>query len=229
MTRRRLAFAVLSGALLGVGTVGALHHPAARGALRRWGGRVCPVAPLDPVAREAGRRRAVAGLAGDAVAPAKPALGFVLGATVEGEVRAWIASTRAACEDARGGSTITCVGVPSSALPSASPGAALSRVSFRFDPASRLVAIVAVRDGLSAAFALETWERSREDLARALGAPSSSAGQRSAAWLDGGDLRQLRLEHRFVDYYAAVAATRVGRAGVAVTEEYQLLVDPAEG
>lgn len=230
MTRRRAVITAATAATLAVALVGAMHLPFARAWLGRVGGGVCPVAPLDPVAREEGRRRAVASLAGKGAAPAKPALGFRLGETPEARVRAWILTEGLRCEDARGGSTVTCVDVPPAALPDGARAAPLTRVSFRFDPSSRLVAVVAVRDALAAEVAVASLERSRDALARELGPATSVVGQASASWLEAGDLRQARVEHRFSDYYAAVAATRIGRNGVAVTEEYQLVVQaPGDG
>ena len=198
--------------------------------MAKLGRSVCPVPPLDPVAREEGRRRAVADLAGDKVSPSRPALGFELGATTEAEVRTWIITHQLSCDDARGGSTVSCSRVPDAAVPEGSRGAEITRASFRFDVSSRLVAVVLVRDALGADVAVSTFTRGRDALSQRLGPPTRSSGEVSAEWLAGGDLRQARVEHRFSNYFAALAATRIGRTGVALTEEYQLIVsDPSHG
>ncbi|MCC6648604.1 MAG: hypothetical protein IT374_23925 [Polyangiaceae bacterium] len=228
MTRARVAGLVTAAVGL-VGAVGALHLPRVQARLGGLGRAVCPVTPLDPASREEARRRAVVGLRGEGAAPGRPALGFSLGVTTEGEVRAWASRERVACEDARGGSTVTCVEVPARSRSAARAGSGAARVSFRFDPAGRLAAVVAVEDSLTPGDAVASVERTGAALERALGRPAAVTGTLAPAWVAGGDLRQARLEHRFADYYAAVAATRVGRAGAAVTEEYQLLATPPGG
>lgn len=225
MTGLRRALVAVSGtAVLLVALGGFAHTPLGRPLLALAG--KCPVVlpgslPADQ--REAGRAEAIKRLRGTAPAASRLALGFSLGATRRAEVDAWAAEQRLRCEPTKSGSTLACHDVPVALLPERFRGAPVDELTFRFDAANVLVAVVTRRAQLEPKVAYET----QRDIA---GAVDAAAGPSFSKTGDEKTLEvatafsQVRNEWRFRDYYASCTASRIHQ-GVTLYEEYMLIPD----
>ena len=87
------ALAITSASLVGMtGLIGVLHMPFGKSLLMRLGG--CPIVRMSPEQLEQAQNAGMANATvnATAVAPVRPALGFVLEKTTPDDVHAWIAS-----------------------------------------------------------------------------------------------------------------------------------------
>ena len=218
-TRRALRWtALLAGGLVGAGA--ALHLPVARPLLGRLG-MACPVRSVSAEQVDAARRPALRALQGGASAPRRPALGLALGGTREADARAWAARHGIACaENARAPRALMCQDVPPTAVGRTAGSGAIDDLVLAFDAEGSLVAVDALRRGLTAASAASAGSAVEERLRRELGRPAEAAGQWSAAYFDGGAMRTSLLRYRFRDYLAFVTATHVPGRGVLLREQY---------
>jgi hypothetical protein len=192
------------------------------------GGGACPLGydqGGSPAEAEAARQRSVAEFRGIAPSPARPALAFLLGQTGRSEVESWAQRHGVACHGRQGPQRLVCAAVPGEALTPAPGALGLQEVYFQFDPAQRLVSVGTVRSSNDAGAAAGVQGAIVEELSRQLGTPSSSRGEASASYLQGGLLRQARTEFRFLDYYATSSVTTVGSGRYVVSERYELLSD----
>jgi hypothetical protein len=214
---------VAGGLFLGLGI---LHTRAGRPLLARLSGSGggCPVglANATPEKLEEGR---VAGLKsvprGATNAPARPALRFAIGTTTRADVRAWAEANGVACKDDLVGTALRCLDFDPAIA--GDPGAPrLADLFFRFDPKGTLVALDAMHAGASAEEAARALDAAAARLARGLGPPNATDGERSAAYL-GVPLAQATIEYRFRDYAIDVSATNLGDRGVLVREQYRAL------
>ena len=208
------------GGLLGlsIAAIGAMHTGAGRQLLARLG-VPCPVDQVDAAQvtrlREAGLRDA----RGLGTAPARPALGMVLGRTTREDVRAWQAAHRAECvELVRGATYLRCRGVAADAFGVAGPP--VSEAWFSFGPDGRLAGVDLYRRGLDDPGAVQAWSDAQARLARALGTPTRAFGDASPRVLHASALQTARLEYRYRDYLAVVTAVNLPHAGLAVREQY---------
>ena len=141
------------------------------------------------------------------------------------EVESWARRHGVACHGRQGPQRLVCAAVPGEALTPAPGALGVQEVYFQFDPAQRLVSVGTVRSSDDAGAAAGVQGAIVEDLSRRLGAPSSSRGEASASYLQGGLLRQARTEFRFSDYYATSSVTTMGSGRYVVSERYELLSD----
>jgi hypothetical protein len=152
-------------------------------------------------------------LRGNAVAGARPAFGFALGATTRDEVVGVVASNGGACKQV--GPELECA--------RALPG--VETAWFTFGAGARLDSVRAVRRDPGAGVIGGAFTQIAHDLTARAGSPSAESGSADPADLARGALRQAAVEYRFTNYRAVVRATNLGRGGYALTEEYQNLVD----
>ncbi len=191
------------------GGIGLLHTPVGRPMMRRLG-MGCPARNVSPEAAESLRLRGVRALRGQAVAPARPALGPALDVARLADVRAWAVAQGGAC---------TARERPSSSLICRQLGA-YDEVTFGFAPAGRLVSVSALREKLPGAEAAGRFADVRRRLAASLGGSGELSGDPTAAALTEAPLRVARLQYRFSDYLATVTAMNLPE-GVALREQYQ--------
>jgi len=222
---RRLRWAALvAGGLTAV--VGALHLPAARPLLGALG-MGCPVRKVSAEQVDAVRRPALRALQGAAPASRRPALGLVLGSMREGDVRGWVQRAGLSCADGgRGMRVLLCRDVPPSALGLAADDGPVDDLALAFDSGGSLVAVDALRRGLSADAAAGAGAAIERRLTAALGPPAEAAGEWSAGHLGGGPCATSLLRYRFRNYLAFVTATQVPGQGVLLREQY-MSVEPS--
>ena len=233
----RAALALALVALLGTGVIGFAHTapgrpllaligPALGMAKAAPGPQGCPFGfdrAASPAERDARRLRFAALHRGEAVARARPALGFTLGQTTRTEVLAWAKSHRLLCTTPRSGDGLECQQVPLAFLPTpGESGALLQGLWLGFGEGERLESVVALRkeprpEPVSAAFAALA-----RSLAEQAGPPSLQQGDGSAQGLAAGLLAQSSAEYRFRDYYALARVTNLGD-GYLLTSEYRAL------
>lgn len=218
--RRRAAWSV-GGSLATFVVAGALlHAPFARPWLAKVGG--CPVGNASAAEIESVRLSAVAKTRGDVVAPARPALGFVLDETTPEAVHAWAKRHDVTCDVKRDGLFVSCRDVPLVAL-EADEGreGSVSDVSFAFRPSDRtLVNVTATTFALTPREAAARTAASAASLRTTLGAPTSEAGQATEEALGRGGYATAIVAYRFSDLLADVTTTSFDRTGVTVREHY---------
>jgi hypothetical protein len=181
------------------------------------GGGGCPLgASADPVAQDAQRVRAMERLAGDRAAPAEAleALAsreaFLASAEVDG----------ARCEDESGGALVRCV-----------LGSRDEERVARVDPEGRLVAVDAVRYGLTSTEAARTLADLAAKATASYGAPARAWGEPTEAFLDA-PLRQAGFSYRFRDVALDVTVTRLegaSRGGIVLRTQHRAVPVPARG
>jgi hypothetical protein len=216
---RRL-LAVVGLALGGIVVLGGvLHLPAARPLLARLGAP-CPVRTVSAAEVDAARGPALAALRGEAKAKSRPALGLRLDATTAGDVAAWAKANRLSCVAPRKApDTLSCTDVPAEALGLPASHGRVPDVALAFDARGVLVAVDALRRGLSPREAAEAGTALVGRLSAELGAPSERAGDWTAEHL-GGPLHTSIVRFRFRDYVATVTATHLPGTGVILREQY---------
>ncbi len=209
--------AITTASLVGVtALVGVMHMPFARSFLMKVGG--CPIVQATPEQLEQAQNAAATTRAASAteVAPMKPALGFVLEKTTADEVHAWIASKGLTCSDDVGGSIISCLNLPASAVGEQGPDIAQLQFAFHIKPQTlRLVSTF--RQNMSRSDALAVMQARGAELTRELGAPNKVYGQptlhaepKSAAYA---------VTYNFKDYLANTQAAELG-SGFTIAEHY---------
>jgi hypothetical protein len=207
-------------ALLAV--IGVMHTKVGRPLMGAVFGQSCPLDKVTPAQVEAGRQRGLERLRGNALAPSRPALGFLLDQTTEEQAVAWAEARHLHCAMTKKGMhRFQCDDVPASALGDA--GAAdVNQLTLAFNPAGKLVAIDTWRAQLDAPEAASNLQHIRERLSHALGTPKTSLGESTPDYLGSGYLHTASAQYRFSDYLASVTATNLGQAkGIAVREQYQ--------
>ena len=216
--RRLLAVAGLAlGGLVVLG--GLLHLPVARPLLARLGA-LCPVRTVSAAEVDAVRGPALAALRGEAKAKSRPALGLRLDATTAGDVAAWAKENSVSCvAPKKTPHALSCTDVPAEALGLPASHGLVPDVALAFDAKGVLVAVDALRRGLSAREAAEAGTALVGRLSAELGAPSERAGDWTAEHLDG-PLHTSIVRFRFRDYVATVTATHVPGTGVILREQY---------
>jgi hypothetical protein len=190
--------------------------------LGRLLGKSCPfvITPVDPLVAESMRKKGLSDgrlLASDA--PARPCFGFALGVARRADVDAWAASRQLNCTPESAGASLACDDVAPDAL--GEPGDERGALYLRFDPDGRLVAVLRMLRVPDAARAAVIAARDRAALEQKLGTAHLASGDATAAFLQSGGLRQVRVEWRFADYVARASSTNMGDY-FSTTEEFQL-------
>jgi hypothetical protein len=205
---------------------GVLHLPVARPLLARLGAP-CPVRAVSAAEVDAARGPALAALRGEADARGRPALGLRLDATTVAEVRDWASRNGISCvAPPRAPHLLACTDVPAGALGLPTSQGRVPDVALAFDAKGVLVAVDALRRGLSPRAAAEAGTALVGRLSAELGAPSERAGDWTAEHLDG-PMRTSVVRFRFRDYVAVVTATHVPGSGVVLREQYLSVAPPA--
>ncbi len=201
---------------------GALHTKAARPLLARLGVK-CPIKG-SAADVEAARLKSARAQRGTEAAASRPALGFALDTMTLADVKAWAEKKSVSCEEIRKNSFLRCSDVPQSALVALGGGAGsqpISQLDFGFSPGNQhLVNISAWRNGMSAADAAAQMNAVVASMKAELGAPSTEAGSRTAAYLAAGPMHTAVVEYRFSDYSADVSATNIPGRGLLLREHY---------
>jgi hypothetical protein len=216
--RRLLA---VSGLALGgsIALGGVLHMPFARPLLARLGA-FCPVRTVSAAEVDAARGPALAALRGEAKAKSRPALGLRLDETTAAQARAWADANGLACTTPpKAAHTLACSNVPAEALGLPRAQGNVHDVALAFDARGVLVAVDALRRGLTPRDAAGAGAAIVNRLSADLGAPSEHAGDWTAEHLDG-PLHTSIVRFRFRDYVATVTATHVPGTGVILREQY---------
>jgi hypothetical protein len=216
--RRLLAVCGLTlGGLVVLG--GVLHLPVARPLLARLGA-FCPVCAVSAAERDAARGPALAALRGEADAKSRPALGLRLDATTTAEVRAWASDNGISCvAPPRAAHALACSDVPAEALGLPASHGRVPDVVLAFDARDVLVAVDALRRGLTPHDAAAAGAALVARLSAELGAPGERSGDWTPEHLDG-PMRTSIVRFRFRDYLAVVTATHVPGSGVILREQY---------
>jgi hypothetical protein len=216
--RRLLAIAGLTlGGLVVLG--GLLHLPVARPLLARLGS-LCPVRTVSAAEVAAVRGPALAALRGEAVAKSRPALGLRLDATTADDVRGWAEHHGVSClAPKKAPHALACTDVPPEALGLPAAHGLVPDVALAFDAEGVLVAVDALRRGLSPRDAAQAGTALVGRLSAELGAPSERSGDWTAEHL-GGPLHTSIVRFRFRDYVATVTATHMPGSGVILREQY---------
>lgn len=223
-TRKRLFGGLLVAAVLATATMGGLHATTRGRALLGIGG--CPFdpasKPASPDALEAFRTKSLASLrTGGGKAPARPALGFVLGTTKRAEVVAWGAAKKLACSEELGGASLRCEGATARFEDETTPSR-MRDVYFRFAPAGVLVAVDVVHEGTGPDAALGVAGRLAAATERALGVQMRTVGEANASSLSAGRASRAAYELRFDDYAVDVSVTNL--AGPDTTPDHEIVV-----
>jgi len=226
---RTLTLATASAALLLGGfafvrtpTGGAIAHGLVRMA---HGG--CPFGydqAMSPAQRERARAHFAASHRGERRASSRPALGFSLDQTTRSQVQASMSAQGVQCSAGHGMSDLTCLHVPSAALPDARIPAPERTLWFTFGSKEQLLSVVAVSRDPSAQTISSAFVSTQNALSQQAGAATSSTGSADSQTLAQGLLRQASAEFRFKNYYALERAANMGKSYV-LTEEYRSLPD----
>jgi len=188
----------------------------------------CPLGydrAVSPADRQAFKARFASTHRGEALANARPALGFTLDVTTRSDVLAWARANDVRCsEKGAGPADVSCADVTDTALPAPFRGVGTQALWFAFGQGERLLSVVAAShtrapEPVAAAYATVT-----STLDRGAGEPQLRTGDASPALLASAALYQASSEYRFRDYYAVARATNMG-AGYAFTAEYRSLTD----
>jgi hypothetical protein len=177
---------------------------------------------LSPAQRERAQLSFATTHRGERRARTRPALGFLLDRTTRSEVVAQLAAHGIACAPGTGMSDLTCLGVPSQALPNAAGPA--RNLWFTFGVRQQLLSILALSRAHEADIISETFIATRSALDDQAGTVTKTGGDSDPRVLTQGALRQASAEFRFRDYYALARATNLGQSFV-LTEEYRALPD----
>jgi len=179
---------------------------------------------MSPAQRERARAQFAAVHGADREAPGRPALGFMLDQTTRAQVQARLAAHGVQCSPGHGMSDLTCLNVPSSALPGSATGAPARTLWFTFGTKEQLLSVIAVSRDPSAQTISDAFANTKNALSNQAGAPTTTAGSADSHALTQGVLRQASAEYRFKNYYAVERAANMGNAYV-LTEEYRSLPD----
>ncbi len=171
---------------------GAIFHPQL---LRRLGrSDACPLLARGPELEDA-RKKAVAPLSGEALAPTTSFLGFAVGKATKSDILAWAAASSVTCSEVDG------VGLRCSVLASATVPVA-GGVFYRFD-AARLVGIDLIAPAGTETEAASLFQRIRAKTAETFGTPHSEDVAKDLASAPAG---RLASRWRFRDLALDVSA-----------------------
>jgi hypothetical protein len=203
--------------VLGIG--GAMHTRAGLRMLTALG-VPCPADGVAADQVDRVRRAGLAGLRGDALAPARPAFADLrLDATTETEAQAMLARAHAACAvQVRGYRHLRCRGVDAAALGLAGPS--ISELWLSFGPAGRLVGVDVYRRGMRPDDVRTAWSDAAGRLRKALGAPGLAVGDPAPDVLAASPIQTARVQYRYADYVATVTAAHLPQTGLSVREQY---------
>ncbi|MEP7052247.1 MAG: hypothetical protein ABJB12_17915 [Pseudomonadota bacterium] len=224
---RVLTIGAATGALA-LGVVGFAHTSAGRpllSAVMRVAHGGCPFGydqTLSPAQRERAQLSFAITHRGERRARSRPALGFLLDRTTHSEVVAQLAAHGIACAPGKGMSDLTCLEVPSQALPNAEGPA--RNLWFTFGVRQQLLSVIALSRAHDADTISEAFVATRSTLDDQAGTVTKTGGDSDPLVLTQGALHQASAEFRFHDYYALARATNLGQSFV-LTEEYRSLPD----
>ena len=179
---------------------------------------------MSPAQRERARAQFATIHRGEQRAPTRPALGVTLDQTTRAQVQASMSAQGVQCSRGHGMSDLTCLNVPSSALPGSASGAPARTLWFTFGTKEQLLSVVAVSRDPNAQTISNAFASTQSLLNNQAGAAATTAGSAAAHALTQGILRQASAEYRFKNYYAVERAANMGNAYV-LTEEYRSLPD----
>lgn len=226
MSPRKIRLAGLAAAtvLLSTAAAFALHTPLGRSLLGAESG--CPFGgPAQAAQIDALRQTSLSPLRGSAPAPARPALGFQLDSAGRAQVEAWATARQLTCSVEASGTALRC----ERTAPGPIGDLSIRDLYARFDATGRLVAIDLMSEGMDAETAARRFESTRARLAGELGAPATSSGEATGAYLADKPFRRAAVQFRFADYAADLSATNLARGGVVVREQYRSIPPVASG
>jgi len=198
----------------------------ARGLVRMAHGG-CPFGydqAMTPAQRERARAHFAAGHPAERRAASRPALGFTLDQTTRSQIVSRMSAHGVQCTKGHGMSDLTCIGVPSSALPGADCAAPERTLWFTFGSKEQLLSVVAVSRDPNAETISNAFSSTQNTLSNQAGAATATSGSADSHSLSQALLRQASAEYRFKNYYAVERAANMGTAYV-LTEEYRSLPD----
>lgn len=211
-------------AALLIGVAGVLHMPFAAPILRAISpASVCPIMRGSP--EQIDRAHALAATAirtgASTTAPSRPALGFTLDSTRKADLDAWAAAHKVTCSSIAGNDNLQrCTDVPAAAVGEAADLGPLEEVTLEFQKTGELVTVATTRRHLTADQAAHAAEVLEGNARKALGEPTTRAGEPTVAHLSHGLLATFVAVHTFTDYRATVSATNLAQTGMMVREEY---------
>jgi hypothetical protein len=186
-------------------TMGAMHTKYGR-PLWKMIGVSCPIDSVTPDQVEATRQRGLDRLRGNQLAPTRPAL----------DCRT----------EVKGMHYVKCINVLPARIGQPFSQPLIDEVALAFNPAGKLIAVDTWRTRLTGDEASTVFERLTASLQEELGAPTSTLGEATPAYLEGGLLHLASKDFRFSNYVASVSATNLAEKGIAVREQYQSAVKP---
>jgi hypothetical protein len=214
----RAARAIVLVALAATVITGLLHTKVAKPLLMKLGG--CPAGfanreDVDKI-RKYG---ATFSSSPEAMAPAKPALGFVLDSTTEDDFGAWVKKNNLKCEENARLGQMTCTGVPS-ALVGEPESASIDDLTVAFSPAHKVVNILVLRHNLKSEPSVTMFETRVASLEKALGPSSIKRMPDSPTYFSQEALTTANVEYKYKDYGVEVSATTMMDMTVTFREHY---------
>jgi hypothetical protein len=207
-------------------TMGAMHTKYGR-PLWKMIGVSCPIDSVTPDQVEATRQRGLDRLRGNQLAPTRPALGLKLDETTPEQALGWAKAEGLDCRtEVKGMHYVKCINVLPARIGQPFSQPLIDEVALAFNPAGKLIAVDTWRTRLTGDEASTVFERLTASLQEELGAPTSTLGEATPAYLEGGLLHLASKDFRFSNYVASVSATNLAEKGIAVREQYQSAVKP---
>lgn len=209
-------------ALFGTAIIGVAHTPWGRpllklpllSAMAKSAG--CPVGSIEPAAFEKVRTQRLQGDVGTLEAKSHPALGFVLGQTVRGDVDAWVKRENLECKTGFVTSVLECENV-------AAPGAPrISTLRLQFDESARLVSVDLFRTEGPAEL-VARFNGLGQELDTSVGPATKVVGTPTLELLRSSPLQTVVREYGYRDYVAKAMLMNFGKRGLRLRETYQWL------
>jgi len=179
---------------------------------------------MNPRERERARVHFAAEHRGETAAASRPALGFTLDHTTRPQIVARMSAYGVRCSRGQGMSDLTCLHVPSVALPGNALPAPERTLWFTFGVKDQLLSVIAVSRDPNVETIGAAFSGTQAALNSQAGTATASNGPADSRTLAEGLLRQAVSEYRFTNYYAVARAANMGTAYV-LTEEYRSLPD----
>lgn len=209
-------------AVLGTAVIGVAHTPWGRpllklpllSAMAKSAG--CPVGSIEPAAFEKVRSERLQGDVGTLEAKSHPALGFVLGQTLRGDVDAWVRREELSCKDGFVTSVLECADVKMPGAPK------ISKLRLQFDESARLVSVDLFRTEGTAEL-VGRFEGLGRELDESVGAATKVVGKPTLEFVRSSPLQTVVREYQYRDYVAKAMLMNFGKRGLRLRETYQWL------